>query len=484
MKERNDILAFTLSTSKEKTNLGTAPVASLLLKLGIPSILAQLTHIAYNMVDRMYVGHIESYGEAALTGLGIALPVVMVISAFSALVCMGAAPRAAIYMGRQDKKMAEKILSNVTALILYLAIVLTFIIELFGPTILMWFGASEATLPWAWEYTRIMGLGTIFALLSLGLSAFITAQGYALWGLLAISIGAVANIFLDPLFIFTLNMGVAGAAWSTVIAEALSGLFVVWFLVSKFSYLHIQRNYLKLNWAILGPCLLLGLSPFLMQVTESAVMICFNSSLLKYGGDLAVGAMTIVSSINQFILLPLQGMTLGAQPILSYNFGAGNKERIDKTFRLLLIWSLGYALLAWLCIHFVPQILVMPFTNADELVQYTTWAMQIYLNGCLFVAIQVPCQNTFVALGDSKDSIFVACFRKIIVLMPLIYILPLFFTNKVAAVFSAEPVANIVGGLVSGFLFYRYAKNRLPLLIEENKKALLDKSDYLSADLD
>ncbi len=477
-------MAFTLSTSKKQPDLGTAPIGGLLLKLGIPSIVAQLTHIAYNMVDRMYVGHIQGYGDVALTGLGIALPVIMLISAFSALVCMGAASRAAIYMGRQDKKMAEKILSNVTALIFYLALILTLILELFGPTILTWFGASAQTLPYAWEYTRIMGLGTIFALLALGLSAFITSQGFALWGLIAISIGAVANIFLDPLFIFTFNMGVAGAAWSTVIAEALSGLFVLWFLISKFSYLHIQKADLKLDWSVLGPCLLLGFSPFLMQVTESAVMVCFNSSLLKYGGDLAVGAMTIVSSINQFILLPLQGITLGAQPILSYNFGAGNKERVDKTFRLLLISSLGYVILAWLVIHFTPELLVMPFTNSPELIEYTSWAMRIYLMGCIFVGIHVPCQNTFVALGDSKDSIFVAFFRKIVVLIPLIYILPLFFSDKVAAVFGAEPIANVVGGLVSGFLFYRYHKTKFPLLIEENKKAIADKSDYLPADLD
>lgn len=463
-------MTFSLTSSEKKPDLGTAPIGILLLKLGIPSILAQLTHIAYNMVDRMYVGHMGEEGAVALTGLGVSTPLVAVLSAFSALICMGAAPRSSVFLGRQNKTMAEKILSNSTALTFYMAIVLTLIIEFFGPTLLMWFGASDVTLPYAWLYTRIYGLGTIFVLVSLGLSAFITSQGFATWGLISMSIGALTNIFLDPLFIFTFNMGVAGAAWATVISQGLSALFVLWFLMSKFSYLRIKKDYLKLDWSILGPCLLLGLSPFIMQITESAVMIAFNSSLMEYGGDLAVGAMTIVSSINQFVLLPLQGMTLGAQPIMSYNLGAANKERIDKTFRLLLISSLVYVSVFWLAIQLVPKIFVLPFTNTPELVEYTCWALRIFLVGCIFIGIQIPCQYAFVALGNSKDSIFVACFRKIIVLLPVIYILPMLFSNKVAAVLAAEPVADVLAGIVSGILFYRYAKNKLPSIIEENKK--------------
>ncbi len=288
------------ASNTTQPDLGTAPIGRLLFRLALPCIVAQIINVLYNIVDRMYIGHIPETGTIALTGVGVTIPLITAVSAFSALVCMGSAPRASIFLGRQDKAMAEKILSNSACLLVLTAVILTLIIEFLGPTLLNWFGASELTFPYAWDYIRIYGLGTLFVQIALGLNAFINSQGYALWGMATVVIGALFNIVLDPIFIFTFGMGVKGAALATIISQGISATFVLWFLFSKHSYLHIQRKDFRLDVKILAPCLALGFSPFVMQITDSLLIVCFNSSLLAYGGDLAVGSMTILNSVNQF----------------------------------------------------------------------------------------------------------------------------------------------------------------------------------------
>lgn len=455
-----------------KPDLGNAPIGRLLFKLAIPCIVAQVINVLYNIVDRIYIGHIPEVGYAALTGLGVCLPIITAISAFAALICMGAAPRAAIFLGQDNKQTAEQILSGSFTLLCLTAVILTIITELFGRNLLMAFGASETTIPYAWSYMQIYALGTIFVEVALGMNAFINAQGYSNWGMATVCIGAVLNIILDPLFIFIFGMGVQGAALATIISQGVSAVFVVWFLCSKHSYLHIKKQFMKLRWHILAPCLALGLSPFTMQITESLLIVCFNSSLLRYGGDLAVGSMTILSSVMQFALLPLQGLTQGAQPILSFNFGAGNLERIKKTFRLLLISCLAYSITLWLVCEIAPEFVASLFTDDAQLIHYTKWTLRLYMFGCCIFGMQIACQQTFVALGNAKTSLFLAVFRKIILLIPLIFILPLFLPDKVFAVFAAEPVSDIVASLTTGFMFWHYSRTRLPLQSKANSAKL------------
>ncbi len=454
------------SSQTAQPDLGTAPIGPLLVKLALPCIVAQVINVLYNIVDRMYIGHITGTGTLALTGVGVTMPLITAITAFSALVCMGSAPRASIFLGRQDKEMAEKILSASACLLVFTAVVLTLVIEWFGPTLLTWFGASEATLPYAWDYIRIYGLGTLFVQISIGLNAFINSQGYSSWGMGTVLVGAISNIILDPIFIFGFQMGVQGAAIATILSQGVSALFVLWFLSSKYSYLHLKRKEFRLNFKILGPCLALGFSPFIMQITDSLLIMSFNSSLLAYGGDLAVGSMTILNSVNQFAMLPLMGLAQGAQPILSYNLGAIKLDRIVKTFKMLLISCVVYAWIFWGACQLAPQFFAHIFTSSPELIDYTSWSLRLFIFGCGFLGIQVACQQTFVALGNAKTSVFLAFLRKIFLLIPFIYLFPLFFENKVMAIFLAEPVADILSGTTSGILFYRYMK-RLPQLVKE-----------------
>lgn len=458
------------SESAQKPDLGTAPIGKLLLKFAVPCITAQVINVLYNIVDRMYIGHIPGTGPAALTGVGVTMPLITAVSAFAALICMGSAPRSSIFLGQNDKKTAEKIMNQSLVLLIGVAIILTAIVEMFGQNLLLAFGASQDTLPYAWSYIQIYALGTLFVQISLGMNAFINSQGYAKWGMITVCIGALLNIVLDPIFIFGLGMGVRGAALATIISQCVSALFVLWFLRSKRSYLHINKQYFRLSWVIIAPCLALGLSPFIMQITESLLTIAFNSSLLRYGGDIAVGSMTILASVMQFALLPLSGLTQGAQPILSYNFGAGNKERIVKAFRLLLICCLIYSTSLWALCECFPKIVAMLFTDNADLLNYTQWSMRIYIFGVAIFGMQIACQQTFVALGNAKASLFLAIFRKIILLIPLIYILPLFIENKVLGVFLAEPVSDIVAAITTAIVFYFYQKNKLPALLEANIK--------------
>ncbi|MGN0372021.1 MAG: MATE family efflux transporter [Enterocloster sp.] len=449
-----------MNTEKETkdVDLGTGNVGKLLFKLAFPAITAQIINVLYNMVDRMYIGHLPGVGANALTGVGVTFPVITSISAFAALVSMGGAPRASIMLGKGKKEEAENILGNCTTALITAALVLTLFFQIFGRQILLMFGASGNTIEYGWSYMQIYSLGTIFVQLSLGLNAFINAQGYAKTGMLTVVIGAVCNIILDPILMFVLQLGVRGAALATIISQGVSAAWVVLFLVSKKSFLNIRPAYMRPKKEILLPSIALGSAPFVMQLTESILNICFNTSLLKYGGDLAVGAMTILGSVMQFSMLPITGMTQGAQPIVSFNYGAKKMDRVSTAFRILLTTCLCYSTLMWAVSMFAPGIFISIFTKDPDLTLFSIRAIRIYMASYLIFGAQLACQQTFIALGDSKTSLFLALLRKVILLIPLIYILPHFFADKVMAVFLAEPTADLLAVCTTVTLFVRSFK--------------------------
>lgn len=440
---------------KKEANLGEDRIGGLLFKLALPAILAQVINLLYNLVDRMYIGHIAKVGSVALTGLGVTMPFIMCVSAFAALVSMGGAPRASIMMGRGNREEAERILGNCTSMLVIVAVIVTAVSQIWGPDILMLFGASESTLPYAWAYMQIYSIGTIFVQLALGLNAFINAQGFAKIGMLTVVIGAVCNIILDPIFIFGLHMGVRGAALATIISQGISCVWIVRFLLGRQTTLRIRKENLRIRPKTVGPCIALGVAPFIMQFTESVLNICFNTSLLKYGGDVAVGAMTILSSVMQMSMLPIQGLTQGAQPIIGFNYGAKKMDRVKKTFRLLFLSCVTFTAVIWLICMLLPQAFILIFTDQAELIAFTKWAMRIYMAVSLIFGVQISCQQTFIALGNAKTSVFLALLRKVLLLIPLIYILPAFMEDKLMAVFLAEPVADVIAVTTTSILFYR-----------------------------
>ena len=439
----------------KEVDLGKDPVGPLLLRLAAPAIASQLVNALYNVVDRMYIGHIPETGAVALTGLGVCFPLIMLISAFANLVGMGGAPRASIMMGHGDEKAAERILGCCFAALLALSVALTAFSFAFMRPMLMLFGASEATIGYATDYMEIYAAGTIFVQLTLGMNVFITAQGFSKISMMTVVIGAVTNIVLDPIFIFIFGMGVRGAAWATVISQAISAVWALRFLCGERAVLKLRRANVRLSRAVLAPCLALGFAPFVMQSTESLLVLSFNSSLLKYGGDIAVGAMTIASSVMQFAMLPVQGLTQGSQPIVSYNYGAGNPERMKQAFVLLLKSCLTCTAVIWTFSMLCPGIFVRIFTDDPALTEAARRALRIYMAGMGIFGAQVACQQTFIALGNSRTSSFLAMLRKIILLIPFIYIMPHFFDDKVFAVFFAEPVADVLAVATTVTLFSR-----------------------------
>ena len=446
-----------IKMSKE-VDLGKESVGKLLFILAVPTITSQVVNALYNMVDRMYIGHIPEIGADALTGVGVCFPIIMIISAFAFFVGVGGSPRASIYMGKKDNDTAEKILGNCFTALIVCAIALTIIVLLFKEPLLYLFAASEDTIGYAMDYITIYAVGTIFVQLTLGLNAFISAQGFSKISMLTVIIGAVTNIVLDPIFIFLFDMGVKGAALATVFSQALSAAWAIWFLFSKHTVLRLRKENFKPSWKILAPCIALGVAPFVMQATESVLVLCFNSSLLAYGGKLAVGAMTILSSVMQFAMLPLQGLTQGGQPIISYNYGAKNAERVKKAFKLQTISCFAYAFILWALIMLFPGMFVSIFTGDPALSEITIWALRIYMAAIFMMGLQISCQQTFIAFGNSKISAFLAVFRKIIVLIPLIYILPMILEDDVFAVFLAEPIADVIAVATTVTLFYKEFK--------------------------
>ena len=440
--------------NEEKDFLEKEPVGKLLLRLALPTVTAQIINMLYNIVDRMYIGHIPETGAMALTGVGVCMPLIMIVTAFAAFVGYGGAPRASIFMGKGDHTSAEKTLGNCFVIQILISILLTAALLLWNRDFLMAFGASENTIQYGVDYMNIYAIGTIFVQLTLGMNAFITAQGFAKTGMLSVLIGAVANIILDPIFIFGFGMGVKGAALATILSQAMSCIWVLAFLFGKRTHLKIKKENLGLQAKIVLPSLALGCSTFVMQASESVISVCFNSSLLQYGGDIAVGAMTILTSVMQFAMLPLQGLGQGAQPIISYNYGAGNVERVKAAFKLLLKASLCYSILLWLFVMFFPQAFAAMFTSDASLMEYTKTALRIYMACLLLFGIQMACQMTFTSLGKAKASILVAVMRKFILLIPLIYIMPTLFTsNQTMAVYMAEPVADFLAVSFTAILF-------------------------------
>ncbi len=439
---------------EEKENrLGTEKVGKLLVKLAVPTITAQVVNMLYNIVDRIYIGHIPGEGALALTGLGLCFPVLMLVTAFSSLVGMGGAPRASIKMGKKDNEGAAHILGNCFTVLLVLAVILTVVCRVFSRDLLYLFGASDSTIGYALDYMNIYVLGTVSVMVSLGLNAFITTQGFTKISMLTVVIGAITNIVLDPVLIFGFGMGVQGAALATILSQTISAVWVLRFLFGHKTILRIQRKYMRVRPSVMLPVLALGLSPFIMTSTESLLNISFNTSLQKYGGDLAVGSMTILSSSMQLCNLPLQGLAQGAQPIISYNFGAGQPGRVKEAFRLLFLSSVGFCGAVWLIVQLWPGFLPRLFAEDAALIEYAAWAIRIYMGASLVMGAQMACQQTFVAIGEAKISLFLALYRKILLLIPLIFILPHFLSDKVFAVFLAEPVADAVAAGTTTVIF-------------------------------
>ena len=442
-----------MKANSNTQDMGTERVSKLLAQLAIPAVVAQVINLLYNIVDRIYIGHIPDIGASALTGVGLFTPILMLLNAFAMLAGSGGAPRAAIAMGQQDQKGAEKIMGNCFALLLLLAVVLTTTGYIFAPQLLRMFGASDVTLPYAVAYARIYILGSVFVLLVMGMNPFITTQGFAKISMMTTVIGAVINIILDPIFIFALKMGVQGAALATVLSQAVGAVWILRFLSGKKTILHLRKENFQLEKDVIMPCLALGISTFVMLSTESILSVSFTSSLSRYGGDIAVGAMTIITSISQLVSMPLQGICQGGQPIISYNYGAHNENRVKEAFFTQFKVCVSFSVVCWMIILLVPQVFARMFSGNAELVQYTSWALRIYMAGIFSQGFQLCCQQSFVALGQAKISLFLACLRKLILLIPLIFLLPVFLENKVFAVFLAEPISDILAATVTTTVF-------------------------------
>lgn len=446
---------------RTKQDMGTGSVRKLMVQMAVPAVVAQVVNLLYNVVDRIYIGHMKDIGGVALTGVGLFTPILMLLTAFAMLCGSGGAPRAAIAMGKGDKEGAEKILGNCFSMLLILSVILTVAFFFAAEPLLRLFGASEDTLPYGLQYGRIYILGSIFVLIVMGTNPFITTQGFAEFSMLTTVIGAVINIVLDPIFIFWLDMGVRGAALATVLSQAVSAVWVLRFLTGERTILKLKLSDMRLRRDVILPCLGLGVSTFVMVSTESILSISFTSSLARFGGDLAVGAMTVLTSINQLVVMPLQGICQGGQPLISYNYGARKYDRVKQAFLYEFIVCISYAFVFWALVMLLPKSFAGVFTSDPGLASYTAWAMRIFLCGVFSVGFQTSCQQSFVALGQAKISLFLACLRKLLLLIPLIFILPLFMEDKVFAVFVAEPVSDILAATVTTIAFFIQFKRRL-----------------------
>ena len=438
--------------NQDKTFLGTEPISKLLRQLAIPTVIAQLVNMLYNIVDRIYIGHIPGDGDLALTGVGVCLPLILIVSAFAALVASGGAPRASIYMGKQDHDTAEKILGGCFALQLAVSALLTVVLLLWSRDLLLAFGASENTIGYAASYMQIYAVGTVFVQLTLGLNAFITAQGFAKIGMRTVLIGAVANIVLDPIFIYGLHMGVRGAALATVIAQGCSAVWVLKFLTGRKAILRLRLRNLALGAGRVKSIVALGLSGFFMNLTNSLVQVVCNATLQAYGGDLYVGVMTIINSLREVFFMPVQGLTNGAQPVTGYNYGAGRYSRVRSSIRFSVAVTVGYAAVFWAAAMLFPGLLIRVFNSEPEVVAAGIPALRIYF--CLFIpmSLQMAGQGVFVSLGRSKQAVFFSLLRKAIINAPLTVVLPIWMGTT--GVFTAEAISQLVGGLACSLTMY------------------------------
>lgn len=431
--------------------LGTAPLGRLIFSLAIPAVVAQLINVIYNMVDRIYIGHIPDVGTEALAGLGLSLPVILLIQAFSSLAGMGGAPQASIQLGKGNREAAEKILGNSVTMLLGFAVLLTVGFYFVKEPLLYLFGASDATIPYAQDYLNIYLAGTIFVMAYQGLNMYISCQGHARTAMISVLIGAILNIGLDPLFIFGMGMGIKGAALATILSQGISAIWVVWFLLSRRTGLKIRKKNMRLSAQVSGAILALGISPFIMQSTESLISIVLNRGLQQYGGDIYVGVLTILQSVMQLIVIPVQGFSQGTQPIISYNYGAQKIDRVRKTFQIALSTIWGFSFVFTGIVMLFPKAFVGLFTSEQELLTLSASKLPLFLAGLLIFGIQMTCQNTFMGLGKAKISLFIALWRKVILLIPLALILPHF--AGVDGIYWSEPVADTVSALTAGFLF-------------------------------
>ena len=439
-----------MEQTKEQ-KLGTMPLPRLMASLAIPSVIAQLINVLYNIIDRMYIGHIPGSGPVALTGVGLTFPIITLISAFSAFIGAGGAPLASISLGKGDRDRAEKILGNGVSVLLIFSASLTVLFMLFRRPLLYMFGASDQTIRYGVDYITIYLVGTVFVQLALGLNMFITSQGQARTAMLSVLIGAIINIVLDPVFIFALHMNVQGAALATVISQAVSAIWVVHFLSSEKSAIRIRRKNMIPDLSIIKKIMALGISPFIMQATESAISIVLNRGLSIYGGDLYVGSMTILQSVMQLIVIPIQGFTQGVQPIISYNFGARKFDRVKKTYRLTICFTFTVATFLCILTLFLPGMFAGIFTSDQELIALVKKVMPIFMAGIAIFGIQMGCQTTFMGLGQAKISLFIALLRKVILLIPLALILPKFF--GVMGIYYAEPISDITAATTATIIF-------------------------------
>ena len=439
--------------SDNKEMLGTAPIGKLLFKLAVPTVVAQLINMLYNIVDRIYIGHMPEVGDLALTGVGVCMPIIMIVSAFAALVSSGGAPRASIFMGKKDMESAEKTLGGCFGLQIVIAVILTSVLSLWNRDLLLAFGASNNTIEYAVDYMSVYAIGTVFVQLTLGMNAFITAQGFTKISMISVIVGAVSNIILDPILIYGLEMGVRGAALATIISQALSCFWIITFLCGKRSILKLKPKYFIPSPKIVLPSIALGTASFIMQASESVISVCFNSSLLEYGEDIAVGAMTILTSVMQFAMLPAQGIAQGAQPILSYNFGAKNADRVRRTYKILLKICLIYSITIWSAVMLFPRAFVSIFTPDAALIAFASKALRIYFGGMVLFGIQIACQMTFVSLGNATSSVIVAVVRKFVLLLPLIYLMPHLISDPTMGVYMAEPIADVSAVTFTAILF-------------------------------
>lgn len=464
----------------KKEFLGTDPIGRLLFRLSIPTVVAQLINMLYNIVDRIYIGHMPGDGRLALTGVGVCMPIILLVSAFAALVSSGGAPRASIFMGKQDKPTAERILGNCFSLQIVISLILTVVLLLWNEELLLAFGASENTIGYATDYMSVYAIGTLFVQMTLGMNTFITAQGFTTISMISVLIGAVCNIALDPVFIFGLGMGVKGAALATIISQSISCIWVILFLCGKKTQLRIRGENLRLQGSIILPCITLGAPTFIMQASESVISVCFNSSLLHYGGDIAVGTMTILVSVMQFAMLPLQGIAQGAQPITSYNYGAKNAGRVKKAFRLLLSTCLAYSVTLWALVMLFPKVFIGIFTPDVALIEFATPMLRIYLGGVCLFGIQIACQMTFTSLAKAFNSIIVAVVRKFVLLLPLIYIMPHLIADQAKGVYMAEPVADVIAVIFTAILFaFQFKKAMKEIEPEKTIKDTTNRSTHI-----
>ena len=430
----------------KEVDLGTGSVGKLLFQLALPAITAQIINVLYNMVDRMYIGHLPGEGAHALTGVGVTFPVIMAISAFAALVSMGGAPRASIMLGKGRKEEAENILGNCTTALITVAVVLTAFFLIFGRSILLMFGASGNTIEYGWAYMQIYSLGTIFVQLALGLNAFINAQGYAKTGMYTVLIGAICNIILDPILMFVFHMGVRGAALATILSQMLSALWILAFLTGRRTILKLRPSAMKLDAGRLLRIVGLGMSGFTMSITNSLVQIMYNSMLQKFGGDLYVGIMTVINSVREVISMPVNGLTNSAQPVLGYNYGAREYKRVQKAIVFMSVVCILYTVVAWGFVDWFPAFFIRIFNREGDMVEAGIPAIRMYFFGFFMMSLQFAGQSVFVGLGKSRNAVFFSIFRKVIIVIPLIIILPTVFGMGTQGILMAEPISNFIGG--------------------------------------